>query len=170
MIKRYRLRPLIVATFVSAFLISGCSSNLNFNTIMKTGQEKSAQQISEAISRMNQSEGSLPISKNMYRRQLSINFSQQELQANAQHEQIIDLFFKSLPESQQLNIIISVAPSSASEPFKTLNDSWTRLRSLKKILEQYSKEIELVYQPDLDVDSATIHAVGNGIKGDHGVQ
>ena len=170
MIKRYGLHTLVVAMFVSTLLISGCNSNLNFKTIMEREQEQSAQQISEAISRMNQAEESLPISKNIYRRQLSINFTQQELQANGQHKQIIDLFFKSLPESQQLNIIISVAPSSAGEPFKTLNDSWTRLQSLKKILAQYSKEIELVYQPELELDSATIHAVGSNIKGDYGVQ
>ncbi|MFK0570316.1 hypothetical protein [Endozoicomonas sp.] len=119
---------------------------------------------------MNQTENSLPVSRDMYRRQLSISFNQEEFQVNKQHQQIIDLFFKSLPDSQHLNIIISVAPSSAAEPFKTLNESWARLQSLKKMIEQYSKEIELIYQPDLDIDSATIHAVGGSATGGKDVQ
>ncbi|WP_257294398.1 hypothetical protein [Endozoicomonas sp. YOMI1] len=137
---------------------------------MEKEQARSTQQIADAIARINEAENALPISKNMYRRQLSINFSQQELEVNNQHKQVIGLFFNSLPKSQQLNIIISVAPSSAGQPFKTLNDSWARLQSLKNILEQYSEKIELVYQPELDLDSATIHAVGNDISGGKGVQ
>ncbi|WP_175404399.1 hypothetical protein [Endozoicomonas atrinae] len=137
---------------------------------MDKEQARSTQQIADAITRINETENSLPISKNMYRRQLSINFTQKELEVNSQHKQVIELFFNSLPESQHLNIIISVAPSSAGQPFKTLNDSWARLQSLKNILEQYSEKIELVYQPELDLDSATIHAVGNNISGGKGVQ
>ncbi|USE35173.1 hypothetical protein [Endozoicomonas sp. SCSIO W0465] len=137
---------------------------------MEKKQARSTQQITDAIARINEKENRSPIAKNRYRRQLSLNFTQQELEVNNQHKQVIDLFINSLPESQQLNIIISVAPSSAGEPFKTLNDSWARLQSLKNTLEQYSENIELVYQPELDLDSATIHAVGNNISGGEGVQ
>lgn len=160
MVKRYGSRIFARLLFFSLLWLAGCSSTPSFQTLMEKEQKKSAQQIASSIERMNQTENSLPITKNMYRRQLSINFNQKELQANSQHKQIIDLFFKSLPESQRLNIIISVAPSSAADPFKTLNDSWARLQSLKEMLTQYSKDIELTYQPDLDLDSATIHAVG----------
>lgn len=128
------------------------------------------EQMSAAIDRMNEADNALPMAKNKYRRQLSINFTGQELQVNRQHKQVIDLFFTSLPESQHINIIISVAPSSAQEPFKALNDSWARLQSLKDTLASYSEKIELVYQPELDLDSATIHAVGSDITGGPGVQ
>ena len=137
---------------------------------MEQEQARSTQQIADAIAQLKEAENPLPILKNVYRRQLSINFSDQELEANNQHKQVIGLFFNSLPKSQQLNITISVAPSSAGQPFKTLNDSWARLQSLKNILEQYSEKIELVYQPELVLDSATIQAVGNDISGGEGVQ
>ncbi len=170
MIKRYGSRIFAVLIFFSLSFLYGCKSQLNFQTLMDKEQARSTQQIADAITRINETENSLPISKNMYRRQLSINFTQKELEVNSQHKQVIELFFNSLPESQHLNIIISVAPSSAGQPFKTLNDSWARLQSLKNILEQYSEKIELVYQPELDLDSATIHAVGNNISGGKGVQ
>ncbi|WP_066013117.1 hypothetical protein [Endozoicomonas atrinae] len=170
MIKRYGSRIFVLLIFFSLSFLYGCKSQLNFQTLMDKEQARSTQQIADAITRINETENSLPISKNMYRRQLSINFTQKELEVNSQHKQVIELFFNSLPESQHLNIIISVAPSSAGQPFKTLNDSWARLQSLKNILEQYSEKIELVYQPELDLDSATIHAVGNNISGGKGVQ
>ncbi len=159
-IKRYGSRTFATMLYFCLPWLAGCSVSSSFQTLMEKKQANSTQQLSEAIEKMNQAENALLISKDMYRRQLSISFNQQELQVNTQHRQVIDLFFKSLPESQRLNIIISVAPSSAGEPFKTLNDSWSRLQSLKAILAQYSKEIELIYQPELDLDSATIHAVG----------
>ncbi|MBO9480094.1 MULTISPECIES: hypothetical protein [Gammaproteobacteria] len=137
---------------------------------MDKEQARSTQQIADVIEQMNETKKTLPISKNRYTRQLSINFTQKELEVNNQHKQVIDLFFNSLPESQHLNITISVAPSSAGQPFKKLNDSWARLQSLKNILVQYGEKIELVYQPELDLDSATIHAVGNDISGGNGVQ
>ncbi|WP_422449481.1 hypothetical protein [Endozoicomonas sp. ALB091] len=170
MIKRYESRILAVLMFFSMSLLYGCKSQLNVQALMENEQTRSTQQIADVIARMNETENALPVSKNRYRRQLSINFTQKELEVNNQHKQVIDLFFNSLPESQHLNIIISVAPSSAGQPFQTLNDSWARLQSLKDILEQYSEKIELVYQPELDLDSATIHAVGNNISGGKGVQ
>ncbi|WP_257285036.1 hypothetical protein [Endozoicomonas sp. SESOKO1] len=170
MTKRYGSRIFALLMFFSLSFLYGCQSQLNIKTLMEKEQARSTQQITDAIARMNKNENALPISKNMYRRQLSINFSQQELEVNNQHKQVIDLFFNSLPESQHLNIIISVAPSSAGQPFKTLNDSWARLQSLKNILAQYSDKIELVYQPELDFDSATIHVVGNDISGGNSVQ
>ena len=160
----------VLLMFLSLSLLYGCKSQLDFQTLIDKEQARSTEQMAEAIARMNEKEDALPISKNMYRRQLSLKFNQHELTISKQHEQIISLFFGSLPESQHLNIIISVAPSSGAEPFKILNDSWTRLQNLKKMLDQYSQEIELVYQTNLDIDSATIHAVGGGTPGVKSVQ
>ncbi|WBA83034.1 hypothetical protein [Endozoicomonas sp. GU-1] len=170
MIKRYGSPIFAALMFFSIPLLYGCKSQLHLQTMMEKEKARSTQQIADTIAKINEKENALPISKNMYRRQLSINFTQEELAVNSQHKQVINLFFNSLPKSQQLNIIISVAPSSAEHPFKTLNDSWSRLQSLKNILEQYSEKIELVYQPELGFDSATIHVVGNDISGGSGVQ
>ena len=96
----------------------------------------------------------------LFSRQLSLSFQQSEKNLTAKHEQIIQLFFQTIPRSKDLDIVISVAPASGEEQFKALQSAWERLRNLEQQISPYSTNIRLIYKPELKQDTALLQVVG----------
>lgn len=100
--------------------------------------------------------------ENSFQRQLSLTFNGSDHKVTEQQEKIIKLFFQTLPSQSDVKIKILVAPSSTLESFEALQEAWQRLRSLEKATSSYSQEIELIYQPSLEKDTATMQVTGGG--------
>lgn len=98
--------------------------------------------------------------KASFHRQLALTFPESEIKLTEKHEQIIRLFFQTIPRDKELDIVISVAPASGEEQFKSLQSAWKRLRSLEEYVSPYSANIKLIYQPELEEDTAILKVVG----------
>ena len=147
------LKRFIIPCFI---VIAGCQTTPDFHQLMKTKQA-SIDALTDKSSRNN----ALSHTGQQYQRRLTINFESDELQATSHHTQIIQLFFRSLPEAHSVRIIVSVAPSSSDEPFQVLKDSRARLKNLEALLTRYSEQIELIYQPEMTINTAGIQVIGN---------
>ncbi len=157
-------------TLVCTLMVTGCQTSPDFQELMRREQAKATLKKPNGVIHQMQAAAGLPAAENVYKRRLSLTFQPDELTASQQNAQLIHFFFSSLPTSMRLSVVISVAPSSAKEPFKTLKDSSTRLQSLKTILHSYTPHIELIYQPSMTIDTAGIHVTGIPVSGASHVQ
>ncbi|OED41969.1 hypothetical protein ACH42_12705 [Endozoicomonas sp. (ex Bugula neritina AB1)] len=149
-----------ITYWLSLLLLTGCMSDLAVQKQKDSAIRQTNQKLLKSLETIRQSEQALPLSNDMFRRQLALSFQKPEQSVTEQHTKIIRLFFQTLPSDSSLNIIISVAPTSNPEVFKSLQKAWERLQSLKQYVSEYSSQIELVYQPELDPDTALLQVVG----------
>lgn len=146
--------------FLSLILLSGCMTDLSAQKQQDAAIRQTDQKLLQSLEKIRQSKSALPLNSDMFRRQLALNFQAPEESLTEQHTKVIRLFFQTLPSNTELNIVISVAPASTTEAFRSLQKAWERLQSLKEQVSEYSSQVELVYQPEMDPDTATLQVVG----------
>lgn len=151
------LRLLILAI---SFMLTGCMSNMATKNTLDISEREVDPRLNSAIEKLRNSTKSQQSNAEIFHRQLSLSFQQSEKALTNKHEQIIQLFFQTIPVDQKLDIIISVAPASDEKQFKSLQSAWNRLRSLEKNIRPYSPNIKLIYQPELKHDTALLQVVG----------
>ena len=151
------LRSLIL---VISFMLTGCMSNMAAKNTPDISEREVDTRLYSAIEELRYSTKSRSSDQEAFHRQLSLSFQQSDKTLTIKHEQIIQLFFQTIPVDQKLDIVISVAPASGEEQFKSLQNAWKRLRSLEQSISSYSSSIKLVFQPELKHDTALLQVVG----------
>ncbi|MGB1271033.1 MAG: hypothetical protein ACPG5T_03075 [Endozoicomonas sp.] len=143
--------------------LASCTPTMKLNNPLPGYEKKQTEKeahLEKSLEKLSKSTAGMLLSNDIYRRKLSITFNKQQNSLTEQHIKVIRLFFQTLPKSQNINIVISVASTSEQSSFASLNMSWNRLRSIKKQLSIYTNDIETTYQPDLETDSASIQVTG----------
>ena len=151
------LRFLILAI---SFVLTGCMSNMAAKNTPDISEREVDTRLHVAIEKLRNSTKSQQSNAEIFHRQLSLSFQQSDKTLTTKHEQIIHLFFQTIPVDQKLDIVISVAPASGKEQFRSLQSAWKRLRSLEQNISHYSSSIKLIYQPELKHDTALLQVVG----------
>ena len=149
-----------IALWLSLLLLSGCMNDLAAQKQTDAALRQTDDNLLSSLKKLQKSEQALPLSNTMFRRQLALSFQKADQQVTAKQESLIRLFFQTLPADTAYQIIITVAPTSHSESFVALQQAWQRLRSLEQHLSEYGSKIELVYQPGLTPDTATLQVIG----------
>ena len=151
------LRFLLLAT---SFMLCGCMSNIIAKDTPDISERVVDTRLNSAIEELRHSTKAIKSDQASFHRQLSLSFMASEKTLSEKHEKIIQLFFQTIPDNQRLDIVISVAPASGKESFKSLQNAWERLRSLEQQISPYSSSIKLIYQPELKQDTALLQVVG----------
>ena len=151
------LRFLILAISLT---LTGCVSNMMAKNTPNISEREVDTRLNAAIEKLRHSEKTQQTNTVVLNRQLSLSFQQSDKTLTTRHEQIIRLFFQTIPADLSLDIIISIAPASGEEQFKALQNAWGRLRSLEQNISHYSPNIKLVYKPELKHDTALLQVAG----------
>lgn len=113
-----------------------------------------------SIQQLREESTELKLSDSMFRRKMSLTYSSPSNHLSKHQQKVIDLFFQTLPDTKNISIIISIAPTSAGDDFNALHTAWTRIQELKNYLQAYSIQIEELYLPDQSSDTVTIQVLG----------
>ncbi len=142
-------------------MLSGCANQpvTPLEKLLTEQPPKTEEELLNAIEKLRSESKDLTISNNMYRRQLSLNYEDDANHISEHQKKVIKLFFQTLPDRDNLSIILSISPSS-DEGFESINDAWVRVQELRNYLEDYSNQIEELYLPDQEQDTVTIQVLG----------
>ena len=155
-----RMPVLRFILLVISITLSGCMSGGFAKNTPDISERVVDTKLNSAIEKLRQSTKKPSSTRNLYSRQLSLSFQESDKNLTTKHEQIIQLFFQTIPRDKELDIVISVAPASNKEKFESLQRAWERLRSLEQQISPYSANIKLIYQPELKQDTALLQIVG----------
>lgn len=146
-------------------VLMGCanqqSPRMQMDRELAGASHPSNEQLQETIEKLRSESQELVISNKMYRRKMSLTFENELNHLTEHQKKVISLFFQTLPESESISIILSIAPS-AETGFEAIKDAWIRTQELKTYLDQYSEEIEELYIPDQESNTVTIQVLGGG--------
>ncbi|KEQ18875.1 hypothetical protein GZ78_02110 [Endozoicomonas numazuensis] len=142
-------------------ILSGCASQppAPLEKLLTEQPPQTEEELIGAIEKLRSESKELTISNNMYRRQLSLNYEEDANHISDHQKKVIKLFFQTLPDRDNLSIILSISPSS-DEGFNSINDAWVRVQELRSYLQDYSVQIEELYIPDQEPDTVTIQVLG----------
>ena len=143
-------------------IVSGCVSKTGskpLNKLLIDNPLQTEKELISSIEKLRSESKELTISNNMFRRQLSLNFEDDNNSVTEHHQKVIMLFFQTLPDRDNLSIILSVSPSS-DDGFDAVNDAWVRIQALRSHLKTYSNQIEELYIPNQEPDTVTIQVLG----------
>ena len=163
MTRMLQLRWFGIWLAISLPLLSGCASDSSLMRLQDRELRPEKQVNQNLTAKIEHYRMAAKVQKeNTFQRQLSLTFTASDHKVTALQEKLIKLFFQTLPSQSDIKIVISVAPSSTLESFAALQSAWQRLRSLEQAASSYSKKIELIYQPALKKDTATMKVTGGG--------
>lgn len=163
-------RTLCIRTLVSWLImtlpvLTACSTKrADYNSMEAAssvirGTEESNQEIMDSINKLRSQSSDIELTEDMFRRKMSLSFEPNLKMLTKYQEKVIDLFFQTLPEYEQISIIITIAPAS-SEGFEAIHSAWIRVQALKNHLETYTNQIEELYLPDQSPDTVLIQVLG----------
>ncbi|WP_062267331.1 hypothetical protein [Endozoicomonas arenosclerae] len=142
-------------------ILTGCANQPHapLEKLLTDKPPQTEEELLNAIDKLRNQSKDLTLSNNMYRRQLSLNYQEDANHISEHQKKVIKLFFQTLPDSDNLSIILSISPSS-DEGFESINDAWVRVQELRSYLKDYSTQIEELYIPDQEPDTVTIQVLG----------
>lgn len=149
-------------------MLTGCSSQDYFSSPaslsdieqVENEERQADEKLIATLEKLRANPGVPDLSENMFRRQMSLTYSGSVKHLTDHHRKVIKLFFQTMPDSNNISIILSVAPSSSRETFEGLNDAWVRVQELRHYLKDYSGQIQELYIPDQAPDTITIQVLG----------
>ena len=156
------LAPWLIMTLP---VLTACSTKrADYNSLEASsraiqGTEESNQDIMDSLNKLRSQSSDIELSEDMFRRKMSLSFELNVKMLTKYQKKVIDLFFQTLPEYEQISIIISIAPAN-SEGFEAIHSAWTRIQALKNHLKVYTNQIEEMYLPDLSPDTVLIQVLG----------